>query len=574
MPKNFFAKSIPVWILLYACPFLYGQAYFTAPDTVCIDDSIMISNQSRDASTYYWNFCSGNLSYYPAGENLGNSGTLNGPAFIDFAEDNEVYYSFITNHLDATLSRYTYGSDFLSPPTAINLGRFGGVIPAHVQGIQVVQDGGNWYVFMVGGQREDSRIVRLDFGGSLANNSPTANNLGNIGELDYPVDLYLDQIDGDWIGFTVNKNTNTLSRFDFTGGLQNPPDGTNLGNPAGLVSPCGILPIMEDGYWYMFVSNYEGHDISRLDFGNSLTNTPSGVSIGNSSFLHYPFDLTVIRDCERTYGFVLNRFNDIVRLDFNNGLGSVPEFTSLGEIGGLFNPQGISDVFRVGDDLHAFVANIDNSTLTRLTFEGCDNAIPSSSTERDPPSIRYNEPGTYNINLVIDEGLPQQENYCLNVVVLDSADVSLGNDTLVPAGTSVILAPDTLYSSYLWSTGSTEETLEVFEAGIYNIVVTNEYGCQANDDIEVILDIGIPNFVTPNGDGYNDTWSIPFLYNKPEAKIWIYDRFGNMLTHYKSGQGEWDGTVGGKTLENGTYWYVLEIPGIKKPYKGSVSIKR
>jgi hypothetical protein len=53
---------------------------------------------------------------------------------------------------------------------------------------------------------------------------------------------------------------------------------------------------------------------------------------------------------------------------FNNGLDNPPEYTSLGEIGSLYNPQGISDIFRVGDTLYAFVANIDNSTITRLYF--------------------------------------------------------------------------------------------------------------------------------------------------------------------------------------------------------------
>ena len=142
--------------------------------------------------------------------------------------------------------------------------------------------------------------------------------------------------------------------------------------------------------------------------------------------LYYPFDLTIIRDCENTYGFVLNRFNDIVRMVFNNGLDNPPEYTSLGETGNLYNPQGISDVFRVGDTLYAFVANIDNSTITRLYFPGCNNANPASSADRDPPPVTYNAPGIYNINLVIDEGQPDQENACRNIVVLDSADVESG----------------------------------------------------------------------------------------------------------------------------------------------------
>ncbi len=571
-----FARIILLLIVLklcLACPAL-GQAYFTMPDTICLNDSVIIENQSGEATSYYWNFCSGNLAYDPSGENLGNVGDLNGPAFIDFAEDNDNYFAFITNHLDPSITRYNYGSDFLSTPEAVNMGSFGNVIPAHVQGVQVVQDNGNWYVFVIGGQRDESRLVRIDFGTSLANDTPVATNLGNIGDLDYPVDLYIDYVDDSWIGFTVNKNTNTLTRFSFTNGLNQAPEGTNLGDIAGFESPCGIFPIMEDDNWYFFVSNYTSHEISRLDFGNSLFNDPVGSVIDGSSYLQYPFDLTIIRDCERTYGFVLNRFNDIVRLEFENGLGEAPVFTSLGEIGGFYNPQGISDIFRVGDDLYAFVANIDNSTITRLLFEGCTNASPASSTDRDPPAVTYNQAGTYNVNLVIDEGLPQQENYCMDIVVLDSVHVSLGNDTIIPAGNSVVLSPDTLFSQYLWSTGSNEETIEVYDEGIYTITVTDKYGCQASDDIEVILDIGIPNFITPNGDGYNDTWSIPFFKNEPNADIRIFDRFGNLLVHYTSGESEWDGTSNGRPLPTGTYWYIIKVPDIKKPYKGSISIKR
>jgi len=331
---------------------------------------------------------------------------------------------------------------------------------------------------------------------------------------------------------------------------------------------------MENGNWYIFVSNYGSHEITRLDFGSSLTSAPSAVSLGDNSILYYPFDLTIIRDCENTYGFVLNRFNDIVRMVFNNGLDQAPEYTSLGETGNLYNPQGISDVFRVGDTLYAFVANIDNSTITRLFFPGCDNASPPSSAERDPPSVSYNAPGIYNINLVIDEGQPDQENFCRNIVVLDSADMSLGNDTLIVAGTAITLSPDSTFSAYLWSTGSTESTIDVSQAGTYTLTVTNQYGCVATDDIEVVIDIGIPNFFTPNGDGYNDTWEIPFLTLEPEARISVYDRFGNLLTRYKPAEVSWDGTSSGRDIPTGTYWSIIEVPGIEKPFKGSVTLKR
>jgi len=559
----------------FLAPGVSAQADFSIPDTICIDNSVTIENLSRDADTYYWNFCSGNLINDPGGENFANPGTLNGPAFIDFANDDETYYTFITNHTDGTLVRNSYGSNFLNAPVSQNMGNFGGAIPLHAQGIQVVQDNdNNWYVFIVGGQREASALIRLDFGSSLSN-APTVTDFGNPGNyLDYPEDLYITNDAGKWVGFTVNYNTNTLVRFDFQSSLSDPPTMTDLGNVGNFNKPCGIFPIQENGNWHLFVSNYGSHEITRLDFPGPLTTNPSATSIGDNSVLYYPFDLTIIRDCENTYGFVVNRFNDIVRMVFNNGLDDQPVFTSMGDIGSLFNPQGISDVFRVGDTLYAFVANIDNSTITRLYFPGCDNADPASSTLRDPPPVTYNAPGIYNINLVIDEGQPDQENACRNIVVLDSADVNLGNDTIIAPGTTIQLSPDSTYSAYQWSTGSTNSSIDVNQAGLYTLTVTNQYGCTSTDDIEVIVDIGIPNFFTPNKDGYNDTWEIPFLTVKPEAEISVFDRFGNLLTRYKAGEGGWDGSSNGREMPTGTYWYIIKVPGIDKPFKGSVTLKR
>jgi gliding motility-associated-like protein len=564
--------ALPALFLLAPQP-AFPQASFEVKDTVCIDEMIHITNNSRDAATYYWNFCSGNLFYSPEGENLPNPGTLDGPAFIDFAVDNGNYYAFITNHTDGTITRNFYGSDFLGTPVSENLGNSGGIIPLHVQGVQVVSENGDWYVFLVGGQRTDSRLVRLDFGNSLSN-APAAVNLGNFGgSLDYPEDLYLLNEDGTWYGFTVNYNTNSVTRFDFAGTLADPAPGVVSFSGLGLDGPTGLFPIKENGTWYLFVSSMQSNEIIRLELGASLTGDPVPASIGNSSYLYRPFDLTILRDCEGLFGFVLNRFNDIVRMDFNRGIDQSPDFLSLGDPGSLFNPHGISDVFRVGDTLYAFVANIDNNSITRLYFPGCDNASISSSTDRDPPDISYNAPGNYNIQLVLDEGTPQQENFCRNVVVLESPQVDLGNDTLLPPGGTLILdAGD--HTAWQWSTGEASRTIEVGGPGTYTVVVTNEYGCTATDEITVTMEIGIPNFFTPNGDGINDTWEIPYLESVPQARVFIYDRFGRLVASYLYGNGGWDGTCNGQAVRGDTYWYVIEMGSGSKPLKGSVTVRR
>lgn len=551
-----------------------GQAIFSVPDTVCIDDTVVIKNESGNASTYYWNFCSGNLAYNPEGENLGNlGGTLDGPAFIDFADDGTGLYALITNHNNSTIVRNTYGDDFLSTPLSENLGSFGAMMPQHIQGIQIVTENGNWYAFIVGGQRDESRLVRLDFGSTLSNN-PTAHIFGNIGALDYPMDLFMVKEGGNWYGFTVNLNTNTITRLDFGNNPENTPSGNNLGNIGGLDRPTGIFPIKIEGNWHLFISNYEGHQITRLDFGSSITSTPTGTNIGDPEFLYYPFDMTIIRDCERIYGFVLNRFNDIVRMEFNQGIDAPPDFTSLGEIGNLYNPHGISDVFRVGDTLYTFVANIDNSSITRLYFPGCNNANPASSTDRDPPPVVYNQPGTYNISLALDEGTENQDNYCKDIVVLASPDLDLGNDTTLIPGSTIELEPDEDYAEYEWSNGESTKTISVDKAGSYKLRVTNEFGCTAEDEIEVILDIGVPNFFTPNGDDYNDKWEIPFLRTVPDAHIQVFDRFGNLIASFRYGDGAWDGTKNGQPVKADTYWYIIDTGSSSKPFKGSVTIKR
>ncbi|HEY4785920.1 MAG TPA: hypothetical protein VIH57_07715, partial [Bacteroidales bacterium] len=178
------------YIFIQFCASVSAQVMFTAPDTVCAEALFAPVNQSRNASTYFWHFCSGNLRYTPSGTNLGNTGNLNGPAFIAIAEDSGKYYSFITNHVSKSVTRNKFGTSLINPPVSDDLGSFAGIIPDHVEGIQVKQDNGNWYAFIVGGLGGDEKLVRLSFGNSL-NNTPTATDFGNIGQLNYPVDLYL-----------------------------------------------------------------------------------------------------------------------------------------------------------------------------------------------------------------------------------------------------------------------------------------------------------------------------------------------------------------------------------------------
>jgi len=599
---------------------------------------------SRNASSYLWHFCSGNLSNVPSGINLGNTGKLSGPAFIAIAQDTG-YYSFITNHVSRSITRNHFGNSLLNTPVSDSLGNFGGIIPSHVEGIQVKKDNdGNWYGFIVGGLG-DEKLICLDFGNSLGN-TPTAKDFGNIGNLAYPVDFYLFQENGRWIGFTVNYNSSTVTRFNFGNSLANTPSAINLGNIGKLDHPCGICPFIENGRWYMLITNFESHSISRLSFGNSLLNNPAGTNIGEATELDSPFDVTLIRDCDKTFGFVGNRYSDnIVRLDFPQGITGDITYTNLGNIGNLFHPHGISDVYRVDNEIFVFIANIDDHTLSRLYFSTCTEPSVLTSTSRDPQPLFYKHEGNYNISLILDQGLPTEEFACKNIVVKEGPTVTLPNDTSVCPGIkllldvgggyqsyrwndgttsqsmitpsvktdtiwvevsnqigckardSMILAhyPDNFflgndtaftigqsitlnagygYMSYLWSTGESQSSITVIKPGEYAAPVTVANTCILTDTIQISLKVDVPNFFTPNGDGFNDTWSPKIFYHYPEADIKIYNRFGKLIASYRGIDPGWNGTYNGRPLEPDTYWYLIDLKNGIKPFTGSITIKR
>jgi gliding motility-associated-like protein len=131
--------------------------------------------------------------------------------------------------------------------------------------------------------------------------------------------------------------------------------------------------------------------------------------------------------------------NDLIRIDFHNDLTSAPTGVSLGNIGNFNFSHSLSKLFRVGADLYTFVPNAFNNTLTRVRFPGCDNASFPNSALKDPPVITYSQPGTYRVNLIMDDGLETEASFCKTIVVVPAPVITTTNDTLICTGGSVQL---------------------------------------------------------------------------------------------------------------------------------------
>jgi gliding motility-associated-like protein len=113
------------------------------------------------------------------------------------------------------------------------------------------------------------------------------------------------------------------------------------------------------------------------------------------------------------------------------------------------------------------------------------------------------------------------------------------------------------------------------------LTVTNTNGCIDNStfsgsalDFDDYFDIFIPNVFTPNGDGENDIFAVEVAGELNDCSdLKIYNRWGQIIFISTGGNTKWDGyTNVGLAVPEGTYFFVVEINGIKK--SGSVAVFR
>ncbi len=84
------------------------------------------------------------------------------------------------------------------------------------------------------------------------------------------------------------------------------------------------------------------------------------------------------------------------------------------------------------------------------------------------------------------------------------------------------------------------------------------------------LSVTFPRFFTPNGDGINDLWEWRNAEQLQEARVIIYNRFGQKVYENQSYHNDWDGKLNGKVLDDDAYYYIINIA--TRTIKGAVRI--
>lgn len=149
-----------------------------------------------------------------------------------------------------------------------------------------------------------------------------------------------------------------------------------------------------------------------------------------------------------------------------------------------------------------------------------------------------------------------------------------GTTTLTPAATGTNLNYLWTPNRYLNNNTIKNPLVTGVEDILYTLKVTDINGC-INEGlvmVKVLKPFKIPNTFTPNNDGINERWLITNLSTYTGNHVQVFNRYGQLVFESSGYAKPWDGTMNGKPLPFGTYYYVIEAGNGRKPFTGYVTL--
>ncbi len=156
------------------------------------------------------------------------------------------------------------------------------------------------------------------------------------------------------------------------------------------------------------------------------------------------------------------------------------------------------------------------------------------------------------------------------VVVGNSASISNSSTSPVSSTFSIswssidsIWVQDSIFTSQFDAPGSYTYCLRIID----------EFGCL--DSVCEVLNI-VPasieniNVVTPNDDQINDVLYFNYLDFYPNSSIQILNRWGQLIYSSEDYKNDWNGSL----YTEGTYFYILKIPGLNKTLQSFFVLKK
>jgi gliding motility-associated-like protein len=116
--------------------------------------------------------------------------------------------------------------------------------------------------------------------------------------------------------------------------------------------------------------------------------------------------------------------------------------------------------------------------------------------------------------------------------------------------------------SYTWPHSlETTPSVRVDQPGHYEVLVSSGPGCAVKESFVVMDDclrtFWLPDAFTPNADGQNDQLVL-FTSQELELRMWVYNRWGQVVFFTDSESTPWDGTYAGSECPPGAYVWRAE----------------
>ncbi len=197
------------------------------------------------------------------------------------------------------------------------------------------------------------------------------------------------------------------------------------------------------------------------------------------------------------------------------------------------------------------------------------------STGETTASIDITTIGDYSVTVTNQFGCSASDSFTVNeselatIVEVDVVNFSENNTITVTASGN---------GDYLYSLdGGTPQNSNLFEfvgPGLHVVTVSDRNGCGEVSQEVVVVDY--IKFVTPNNDGFNDTWHIIGIETLPQSVVYIFDRYGKLLKTLRANDLGWDGTYRGRRMPSSDYWFLAEIKDGVNAFdvKGHFTLKR
>lgn len=194
------------------------------------------------------------------------------------------------------------------------------------------------------------------------------------------------------------------------------------------------------------------------------------------------------------------------------------------------------------------------------------------------------EAGTYLVtvdlgNCVTNASIDLENSGFTSSIDVSGTNVILEGESLTATVTTNAINPE--FEWYLNNTlipNAINNSYEATALGNYKVVINQTSGCMSSNEFEFMIIepfpdvVKIPNVISPNGDGANDTWVIPQDYvSGTNTEVIVLSSQGKVMLQTKDYQNNWPQNQLDFKDVNPVFYYIITTQD-NKTRKGSITV--